>query len=326
MSPADQAFWQLAQRRVAGLQPAVAAAVLRAFALLRAQLSEVQLARLIASGDPDAVLRQLLTDPVLQSAFFPVREQIRTAIGRGVAYAARAVPSLPAPPSSGISGTVGISFDVLNPKVIDAIRALETRVITSLESDVRETIRAIIENGLRDGSAPATIARDIRGMIGLGPTQLQEVENFRDALQGLNGRTIADYTLRDKRFDRTVAKALGADGKGLTSAQIDKMVQTYARRRIAQNAETISRTATAEAQKSGQRMAYQDAVDKGIVDGSRLRHMWIGVDDGRERPSHVAMNNESQPWDQPYSSGQMYPGEGEYNCRCVDRFYLAASE
>jgi hypothetical protein len=28
------------------------------------------------------------------------------------------------------------------------------------------------------------------------------------------------------------------------------------------------------------------------------------------------------PADQPYSNGQMVPGEDEYNCRCISAFFL----
>ena len=34
------------------------------------------------------------------------------------------------------------------------------------------------------------------------------------------------------------------------------------------------------------------------------------------------MQDEVAQFDQPYSNGQMVPGDDEYNCRCVESFYV----
>jgi starvation-inducible outer membrane lipoprotein len=76
-----------------------------------------------------------------------------------------------------------------------------------------------------------------------------------------------------------------------------------------------------DALKKGQQLAQEEAVRNGILDPSRLRKKWIGVMDERERESHRQMEGESVPYNFPYSNGQMIPGESEYNCRCLSRFY-----
>ena len=159
------------------------------------------------------------------------------------------------------------------------------------------------------------IARDLRTVVGLGPAQLQQVDNFRDALLGQNGRSITGYTLRDKRFDRTILKG------DLTPQQVDKMVEAYTRKRVAQNAESVARTATLDAQKLGQHLAMDDAVKKGVYDPNRLVKTWRGVMDSRERPEHVAMEGETVPYDQAYSTGEITPGSSTYNCRCISIYH-----
>jgi len=287
------------------MQPDVQLAVLKAFRIIRESLSESQLARIISTGNLDALLDAALRQAVMDTAFQPVRDQIRRSVGQSVTYYAKQI-AIPAT----LPG-VTIAFDVLSPHVIDGIRSLETKVVGDLENDVRETVRAFVENGLREGVGPRTIARDLRTVVGLGPSQLEQVQNFRDALTGQNGRSVADYTLRDKRFDRTIAKG------DLTPDQVDKMVEVYTRKRVAQNAETVARTATLDAQKLGQHLAMQDAIQKGVYDPNRLVKTWRGVMDSRERDSHIAMEGDTVPWDQLYSNGQMIPGDTEYNCRCV---------
>jgi len=287
------------------MQPDVQLAVLKAFRIIRESLSESQLARIISTGNLDALLDAALRQALMDTAFQPVRDQIRRSVGQSVTYYAKQI-AIPAT----LPG-VTIAFDVLSPHVIDGIRSLETKVVGDLENDVRETVRAFVENGLREGVGPRTIARDLRTVVGLGPSQLEQVQNFRDALTGQNGRSVADYTLRDKRFDRTIAKG------DLTPDQVDKMVEVYTRKRVAQNAETVARTATLDAQKLGQHLAMQDAIQKGVYDPNRLVKTWRGVMDSRERDSHIAMEGDTVPWDQLYSNGQMIPGDTEYNCRCV---------
>jgi hypothetical protein len=110
----------------------------------------------------------------------------------------------------------------------------------------------------------------------------------------------------------------------LAPEQVDTMVDVYTKRRLALNAETTARTAALQAQKLGQRLAWDDAINKGVVDRARLMKKWIGVNDSRERPTHVAMNGTVAHFDEPFLPiGQMTPGEDEYNCRCLARYFLA---
>ena len=78
---------------------------------------------------------------------------------------------------------------------------------------------------------------------------------------------------------------------------------------IAFNAETHARSAALDINRLAQRMSWEDAAAQGIVDRTRLMRMRIGVNDSRERPEHVAINNEVVAFDEPYSNGEMVPGD-----------------
>jgi hypothetical protein len=311
MTPSELALWTAVMRRAGAVTPEIAAKIIAAFQILRDNLTDAEFEKAVNLGYAEQIAAQILSDATFQAAMQPVRDAIRRSMVQSVTYYAR---SIPLPP---VSKTVGIAFDYLSPNVIDAIRGLETKVITALEESTRETVRAIIENGLRDGVNPRTVAQDLRSMIGLGPTQAQEVVNFREALQGANGRSITDYTLRNRTVDRLLAKG------ELTPEQVERYTEIYRKRRIAQNAETTARTAALDAQKLANRLAWQNAVDHGIVDGDRLMKQRIGVDDDRERPEHVAINNEIRRFDEPYSNGEVVSGDSSWNCRCIDRYFVA---
>lgn len=308
MTAQERALWRRVTRRAADVSPELAAELLRSFARIRDAMGEAALVRAIDLGFAGAIFDRVLTEAVLETAFRPLRERIRRSVigsvptyGRDIARAGR------------ISGEVRVAFDLLDPSMIEAIRGLETRVITNAVAGVRATVKQAVERGLARGVNPRTMARELRGVIGLAPVQEKAVDNFRRALEGNStGASPFDYELRDKRFDRTIAKG------GLSPAQIDKMTDVYRKRFLAFNAETNARTAALDAQRLAQRMAWQDAVSSGVIEGGALVRTWRGTLDDRERPEHVAMEGDTVAFDQPHRNGQMIPGEDEYNCRCID--------
>jgi len=317
MSPTRRALFARVSRETALLTPDIARAILRAFGLLAAELSEAQLAEAIASGSVERLLTALLAPEVTARAFYPVREAIRRSVGRETRLFRRDLPRR----ARVAVGTAGIGFDVLNPRVIDAIRRLETRVITALEEGVRGAVRAHVEAGLAAGQGPRTIARGIRGVLPLGEAQVGQVSNFRAALSGVPGRSIKGYTLRNHRVDRMLARG------PLTPEQVTRYTEYYRRARVAQNAETIARSAALDSARLGQTLSWQDAIDKGYVDGANLVKQWVQIDRPTKREEHVPMHGVTVPFDQPYvlpdGTTQMIPGETDYGCGCQSYVYVA---
>lgn len=311
MTPRERRLLERTQRRVSRDAPELARAIEKAFAALRTSLPEAELIRLIENGSIYQVVASMVSDAALKSAFAPAHQQLQSTVAASVEYSARHLPRK----------VVRIAFDVLNPRHIDAIRKLDTEVLQVLETETRETVRAFVENGLRDGTGPRTIARDLRQIVGLAPKDAQAVANFRRMLEQ-GDRTALRRALRDRRFDGTLDRVLGS-GDGLKKPQIDTMVDAYARRSLKNRAETIARTAANETLKVGNRLAVEDGVELGALDGETLFRRWVTTLDGRERLSHREMHGEVARWDQPYRNGQMYPGENEYNCRCVEVYFIS---
>lgn len=305
MTAAELALWNRVQRRAAAAQPEFARAILQAFSVIRDRLTDAELERAIALGGVERLVAVVMEQAMHEAVYQPLRERMRGNLNRSVRYFARDLPR-----GGRIDGQLAVGFDILSPKVIEGVRGLESRVITTLRENVRESVRAYVENGLRDGASPKAVARQIRSIIGLAPNQEEAVRNFRLALEG-NGRNPLDYKLRDRRFDALIRKG------DLSPEKIDRMVDAYRRKMLAFNANTNATTAALDAQKLAQRMAWQDAQAKGIVGAGDLVKVWRGVMDDRERDEHVAMEGETVPFDAPFSNGEMTPGESTYNCRCV---------
>jgi uncharacterized protein with gpF-like domain len=318
MTPAQQAFFQCAHDRIARLSPDVAAALFAALRAIAASLNEAELARLIASGAVDRLITQAFSDVALDREFLRFRAALRTSVEAAFRW------NTPYLPRGGkVDGTISVVFDQLNPRVIEAVRTMETRAITSLKESIRETVRQAIERGITDGVAPQTIARGLRDVIGLSPSQEAAVANYRALLES-GDREALTRLLRDRRFDATLDRALGPNGEGLAASRIDTMVEAYRRKSVAMNANTITSTAVKDAYKVAQRESWASAVDAGIIEPGRLQKTWIGIGDDRERPGHLIMNNTVVPFDEPYPNGDMYAGEGDpWNCRCLDQVTVA---
>ncbi len=322
MSPAERIFFERARRRVAGMEPEIQRVILRALQTIRDSLNDAELARVIASGNLDGLFAEALSDAALDRAMLPVRDRIRRNLQQGFKFVTADLPK-----GGKVDGVLAVAFDHLSPNVIAAIRTLETAVVTSLKQDIRDVVLAHVENGLRDGRAPASVAREIRGIIGLTPSGETAARNFRAALESGDVAKALGYQLRDKRFDGTIRRLLGPDGTGLTAEKIDTMVSAYQRRFLANNAETVAKTATFDSYKLGQKLAWQDAQDNGVIpNGYVVMRQWVHFDAQPDpRPEHIAMGKlPPVPADEPYTNGDAYAGESDpWNCKCIDRFFLA---
>ncbi len=312
MSAASRRFWLRVQRRAAEFAPEVRGPLMAGFRALADRLDAAGLERLIAQGRIDYLVSQALNDAVLAEAFQPLRMTLREGLRDATRYHARDVPLR--------ARTVAATFDTLAPQVTEALRRLDTRVMAGLSRQVRETVREHIAAGIEAGVGPRTMAVELRAVLPLAPNQAEAVRNFRRAIERQEGAASPfAYELRDRRYDGTLRA-----GEPLTTAQVRTMTDAYRRRMIAFNAETTARTAALDTMKEGNRLAWENAADAGVLDGMQLQRTWRGVLDDRERPEHVAMEGETVPMDEPYSNGQMVPGDDEYNCRCVEQFSIAA--
>jgi hypothetical protein len=317
VTASDLAYFVRQRARMAGMQPNMVAALVKAFANIRENLSERELAELVRTGAMDQLLTAVFSDEVLDRAFLPVSTQLMTTVQRAFQ---QTIPDLPK--GGMVDGVMAVMFGHLNPVVIDAIRALDTKVIESLKADVRDAVRYYVQAGLKEGASVSSIASALRDYIGLGPTQVQETLNFRDALLGQNGRSMTDYTLRNRTVDRLI-KNNGA----LTPAQVDKYTAAYRDARIAQNTKTVAGTAMKDAYKLGHQTTWENARDAGVVpDGFEIMKTWVGVMDDRERDEHIEMEGETVPMDDTYSNGNDTPGDDTYNCRCISRFSIERTD
>ncbi|HYF06483.1 MAG TPA: hypothetical protein VD970_02600, partial [Acetobacteraceae bacterium] len=224
MSPRER-FIGRVRARLRRVEPGIRAAYLRSLREVVAGLPARERERLLATGIPDALIGSLFSDTHLLRPLAPLRVAVQEALTKGVVTFARDVPH---------AAAAGEVFGVLSPRVVQAIRTADTKVLTRVGEVLRGSVRAIAEQGYAAGAGPRTTARALRDLIGLGPAEVQQVENFRAALRG-EGRSWLYYERRDRRYDATVARALDSGGR-LSEVQVERMAGAYARRRLALSA------------------------------------------------------------------------------------------
>jgi hypothetical protein len=309
MTDSERRFVQRVHAKASSLTPEMIPLLLAAYRAIAASLPESEMARLIELGAAETLVLAVLSDANLDLAFRQVQRQMRRAVEQSVTYFAKDLPK-----AGKVNGQLVVMFDHLNPNVLEALRALDDKILPTLKADVRETIRQAIKAGVEAGQNPRTIARGLRDLVGLSPAQELAVRNYRAELEAGRAGAATSRALHDARF--TVTENMSAE-------KVDRMVAIYRRNMQGFHAETVSRTATLDAFRSAQALSWQQAIDAGIVDGDRLMKTWIGVMDNRERPEHVAMQGETVPFDSVYSNGEDTPGQSTYNCRCLSRFFVA---
>lgn len=193
--------------------------------------------------------------------------------------ASKAAVTPPIPPSS---VAAMMSFSLLNPSAVSFLQTYSFDLITGLTAIMQSSIREVMTNAFRDGIPPAAQARLIRQFIGLTPTQVRAVDNYRQLLEsGDPGalRETLSRALRDGRYDRTLENAI-TGGTRLTRAQINAMVDRYASRQLKYRAEMIARTETIRAANAGQIEAWRQAQQQGYLSAT-VRQQWIYTKDER---------------------------------------------
>lgn len=282
--------------------------------------------------DIEGALRAVHLDP---AAFRPLDNAISQAFNGGGAATTRGLPLLREPGG----GQLVIRFDARNLRAEQWLRDHSSRLITGIIEDQRTGIRQALVAGMEAGKNPRSTALDIvgrinrasgrreGGIIGLTACQEQFARNYLDEL--LSGdparmRNALERVRRDKRFDRTVLKAI-REGQPVDAEVASRMVGRYHDRLLMLRGETIARTETMAALNESQVEAMRQAVEGG-VDPTTIFKAWHSASDNRVRHSHQVMHGQEVGLDERFQSPSgallRYPGDPEapaeeiINCRC----------
>ncbi len=334
MTPAELLRRRI-ERRVRDLAPDLRLRAYRALEMIRQSLTERELAAAVEDGSVERLVAELLSDRDMDPAFQSLRAHLdRVTVDTATLEAGNLPPRM------------RVAFDPFNPQIAASVHAMSGRVIDKMKAEIRDTVRQQVAEGMALGKNPRVIARGLRQTIGIAPNQAAAVDRFELLLRA-GDRSALQRALAKNHLTNTAGKVLvrkgHAGGQGLSSKLlgildrklgkeplsedvIAQAVDAYRKRQLAWNVETNTRTMALNSQRVAQRQAWENAVQSGVAGRDRLRRTWVTVGDSRVRDEHAAMNGETVAFDQPYSNGDMYPGQNSWNCRCLEQFSLAREE
>lgn len=268
------------------------------------------LAALIDSGDIEGALAVALIIP---------QEINALAIAAFVSAAAQA--------SKEVFAAIGVEvqFDDAQENALRIMRGRALQVTSQFTHKQEEAIREVLLDGIRRGTNPRQQAIALRNSIGLTAKQIKAVNNFRDMLEK-NNKEVLTRKLRDKRFDRTINRAIRED-KRITQARIDRMVTRYRERYLKYRASVIAQTEALSAVHQGKEAMFDHAIVQGHITRESLEGTWVTKQDALRRHHHATMQGQKQPHGQYFISGLgnqlLHPGDPNApieeiaNCRCL---------
>lgn len=289
------------------------------------------LARRVAEGDVEAAFRTL---GFSEAAMRPLTAAIEQTFEEGGAFTASTFPKR----LQMANGRGVFRFDVRNSRAEKWLREESSGLVTRISEDTRNNVRAVIEDGMVRGVNPRTVALDITGRIDtqsghrvggvVGLTQQQEgwARNTRRDLLELSDNYFS-RELRDKRFDRTVQRAIDS-GTPLKADVVEKLVTRYKDNALKYRGEMIARTEALHSLNRSEWEALMQAADIGAIRRQDIGREWDSAGDTRVRWSHERMEGQRVGLDEPFISPSgarmMHPGDTSLGapgdeviaCRC----------
>lgn len=302
LSPRER-FEQL----VATWEPLLRVAFMEAIDDIRSNIVLRRIVERLERQDIAGAIRALNLD---EAAFRPLEEEIRHAFNGGGVAAVEQMPALRDPDGH----QVVVRWDARNLPAEQWLSEHGATLVTNIVEDQKVAIRTALEDGLSRGDNPTKTALQVvgrvnrvtgkrdGGVIGLTTVQSNYVAQVRqDLLSGQPDR-LRNYltrTRRDKRFDRTVVKALN-EGKPLPAETVDRITSRYADGLLKLRADTIALHETFEALNTSKEIAFRQQIDKGRVRARNISKTWRRSASEHPRVQHTMMVGQKVRFDQPF--------------------------
>lgn len=175
-------------------------------------------------------------------------------------------------------------------------------LIKDLTAESKEALRDYISQAAADGLAPGTITDQIRDVIGLTGKDAQAVETYRQEL-----------------IDKWTQEKGVPDAEALDS--IMQNVDDYISEKLDARAETIARTELTNAEARGKELAWEDAIDKGLIAEENIKITWHTEDEPCDECE--PMDEMTITYDQDWPGGMEIPVHP--NCRCTEEYEVLES-
>jgi hypothetical protein len=195
---------------------------------------------------------------------------------------------------AGKTKPVKARLDLTNQAAADWIKEHGGELIEGLSARSRAAVRAALLRSFERGIPTDKTAREIRRVISLTDGQELAVERLR-------------LRLEEDAEDE---------------AAIERQLDRYADKLLADRAENIARTETIQAANEGQRIVWLDAAEQGLLDPEEVERVWIVTPDDRLCPICEGLEGATADLDGTFrdaeADGEELSGPPAHNqCRCA---------
>lgn len=202
------------------------------------------------------------------------------------------------------------SFTLSNQRAVDLAARQAAGLAYGLSQDSQAAIRTAISLSLQGNFDTRQAALLIRDAIGLTPARVQAVANYRAALDRVAAGT------SDAKVVQSDFALSGRVAQSLSPMRVDQMVDKYALRQLQDRAVLVARTETMSAANLGQLEIWREAADKGLIDRSSAKRVWVATDDDRECDICMELDGTEISLDGSYGTSETPPAHP--NCRCTE--------
>lgn len=301
------------------LSPILRDAFLAAF---QAHANSIDIRALIEALEAGNILRaaELLRMP--QGLLFPLDEAMRQAYMAGASL-------------SQFPGVRGVfAFDGRNPSAEAFLRNHAANLVQGIQADTLELTRIVMQRGLSEGRTFQSVAIDIvgrrdgpnrvGGILGLTVQQEASIDRGRRLLASGDIAAYQELKLRDRRFDRLLARVAAGKEK-LGQADIDRIIAAHRAKALRFRGELIAKNEAANAAAQGLYESYRQMAEDPRIE--RVDITWSHGLSLDPRPDHVAMNGTRITLGQLFTfpdgvtmrhpHDPLAPISHNANCRCV---------
>lgn len=205
-------------------------------------------------------------------------------------------------------------FGVRNPQAEAWLRQHSSSLVTNIVEDQRQGIRTALQEGLSQGQNPRATALNVigrvnrasnrreGGIIGLTSAQERYVASARAELASGDPAALRRYLergRRDKRFDRTIAKAIREE-KPLPADVVAKISGRYADKLLELRGDLIGQNETMTALARSRTDAIRQQIAAGKIDAETVTKVWKHTPQEHPRLHHQAMNGKAVPFGEKF--------------------------
>lgn len=324
---------ELLEQVAADFEPQVRLAWVEAINRIRSNIVLKRLVEKLERGDVAGVVRDL---GIEEGVFARFENALIQAYNSGGLATVDSMPALRDPAGNRIV----FSWGVRNLPAEQAMRQHAANLVTAITTEARDGIREVLTENLARGQSPYDAGRMIAGrvnrvtgtreggLIGLSRPQMQTVARIERAMREGDTAYMREYLSfanRDKRLDRSVAKAI-REGRSLSPEDAEKVARLYSSKALKYRADTLAIVETNTALAKAKHDAFQQQIDDGKLEAGDVTKTWGRTISREPRQMHLAMVGVTVPFDQPFTlpdgiqctgpHDPNLPASHRVNCKC----------